>query len=451
MIRKIEKIINEIIVELISATRKLDTLANQLGNKKKSSNEDLDLNYFSKENFLKLRFQNREDEFKEYLKLSNFKGKNRGLTQIKNIESEIVDDMKYSISFREKENRYMGRFTFNGKREYAYGKTRIECLNKLRQKKKEVLEKYSDTSTMSKNTLNNWFEYWFNNIYKPRVKESTFRQTLELYNRHVEKSIGSINVKKLTTFKLQKFINQISSHVAKNKINTYLKNIFDMLQKMAVIKINPMALVVVPKKVDEKIIVDQEETKILSYEEERILLEVIKGSQCYHAVKFILYTGLRKGECIGLQWKHIDLEKMQINIKQQFNYHTNQITTTKSKAGNRTIPLLPEALEVLKEINSKSNNPDDFVFTGINRITQQLVYYSGKLDFKVNPHMLRHTFASRCYFTGLDPKIIQSILGHENMDTTLNTYTHVLDVEDKIIINKMKDYFVKLNLINKYN
>ena len=291
----------------------------------------------------------------------------------------------------------------------------------MRKKRKEILEKYSDNSIQSKNNLNNWFDYWRENIYKPRVKESTYLQTIELYDRHIKDTIGKIDVKKLTTFKLQKFINDITSYVAQSKLNTYLKSVFDMLQKMAIIKINPMALVVIPKKDDENIIIDQEEVKILSYKDELTFLQQIKDTQCYYAVKFILYTGLRKGECIGLQWKHIDLEKMQITIKQQFNGQTKKITTTKSNAGNRVIPILPQACEVLNYLIKNKKSDDDFVFDGINRLTQQLVYHSSKLDFKVNPHMLRHTFASRCYFAGLDPKIIQSLLGHENIDTTLNT------------------------------
>lgn len=261
--------------------------------------------------------------------------------------------------------------------------------------------------------------------------------------------IGNIDVKKLNTIDLQNFINQITSKVAQDKINTYLKNVFDMLQKIAIIKINPMALVVIPKKEDEHIIVDQEENKILTYQEEIELLNAIKKSQCYYAVKFILYSGLRKGECIGLQWKHIDFEENKITIRQQFNYQTKKITTTKSKAGNRTIPIFSEALDVLNELKDYSIKSDDYIFKNINRLTQQLVYYSSKLSFKVNPHMLRHTFASRCYFAGLDPKILQEILGYENIDTTLNTYTHVVNKYDKEIIDKMREFLIKIELLSK--
>lgn len=163
------------------------TIIQQLKNKA-ITQEKLNTIILSKDNFLKLRFQNKDKEYQEYI-LSKFKGKNGDFTQKvnSNLESENVDDMKYSISFRSKENRYMGRFTINGKREYAYGRTPSECLNNLRKKKKELQELYINDSNKSKNLLNSWFNYWVNNIYKPKVKESTYKQTLELYNRHAKK------------------------------------------------------------------------------------------------------------------------------------------------------------------------------------------------------------------------------------------------------------------------
>lgn len=60
--------------------------------------------------------------------------------------------------------------------------------------------------------------------------------------------------------------------------------------------------------------------------------------------------------------------------------------------------------------------------------------------------MLRHTFSTRCYAAGLDPIKIKQLLGHKNIDITLNTYTHILE-NDKDILNKMIEYLKNVNLL----
>lgn len=429
-----------------------NTLSNRIVNNGKS---------YTFEDFINLRFPNENERQKfiskrssniipnknEELTLSKFEGKNEDFTT-QNSESEDKD-IKYSITFRDKENRYMGRFTFLKKRQHVYGKTYNECLTNCRKKYKDLMETYATTSRNSNNSLNKWFDYFIENIKRPQIKESTYVINLELYNRHVRNNtITNLDIKNISSIKLQSLINGLTSNSARKRIHQLLNEVFDMLQKMAIVKINPMAVVIVPKNKDECIIETTEENKVLRYEDEIMLLEKVKKSQCYHAVKFILYSGLRRGECIGLMWKHINFENMTITINQQWNESTKKITTTKSKAGNRVIPILPQALEVLNELKKSSHLQDDFVFKGITRLTQHLVAHSKSLPFKVNPHMLRHTFASRCYFAGLDPKRIQALLGHESMSTTLDTYTHVLEFEDKEVINQIKDFFISINMID---
>lgn len=337
------------------------------------------------------------------------------------------------------------------KRYCVYGKTYNDCLNKCRQKHKILINQKTDIYNQNDNALKKWVEYYIDNIKKPQLKESSYVVFYELYERHLKKhKIINRDVSKITTINLQDFINNILSKSAKKRMYHLLNETFAMLQKMAITKVNPMAVVIIPKEKEEISDFDNQslKNKILNYTEEKMLLNVIKNSQCYHAAKFILYTGLRRGECIGLCWKHINFEKKTIIVNQQWNEQTKKLTTTKSKAGNRIIPILPQALEILNELKKNMSFQDDFIFKGINRLTQQLVFYSNKLPFKVNPHMLRHTFASRCYFAGLDPKIIQTLLGHESMKTTLDTYTHIIDFEDEMIIKKIRDFFISINMIN---
>lgn len=357
--------------------------------------------------------------------------------------------MKGSVKFREKENRWWGRFYFNGKRHHVYAKSESKCWEEIRKKRKLLKEQYSSSiDAASKHmTLNSWFNFWVNTFKVHQVKDSTYHHYITVFNRYAEKSIGREQVDKITSAKLQNFINNVSSHDAQKRLHKILKDLFNILQHQAVIKVNPMSMVYVPR--NKELDVPHEESKlekVLTYSNEKIFLEGIKNARCYYAVKFILYSGLRRGECIGLQWKHVNLEKETITVAQQWNKDTKKITSPKSKAAYRTIPLMEPALEVLKELAKNPHSEEDFVFTGIYRLTEHLVAHSKKFDFSVNPHMLRHTFASRCYFAGVDLKIIQKILGHENADTTLNTYTHVLNADEKEIVDKFKQFFIDKGL-----
>lgn len=448
MIKKIEDLLNHATDDLIILLKNFNKYVQEINAMKKAPRIDfLGANYlFTKEDFLKRRFENRQEEYEEHLKQQQFKNENREFMD-KSDYTGGVDNLKYSVVYREKENRYMSYFNFLGKRYYAYGKNKTDAINKIKLKRNEIITTHKDNKRSTKNNLNHWFNYWNENMRKPQIKESTYLQTIDLYNRHVLNSIGKRSINTLTSIQLQEFINSLSSKDARRKIHFIFKNIFEMLQKMNILKTDIMAVVINPRYIDETIISPQSESSIITYKQEMELLDLIKDSKAFDAVKFLLYTGLRRGELLGLEWKHINFEEKTIIIEQQFIKETGKITTTKTKAGSRIVPLLEEPEEILRHLLNQRNPENTFVFPNVKRLTNHLVYFSNKIGFKVTPHMLRHTFASRCYFAGLDPKVLQSILGHESIDTTLNTYTHLINQEDKEIVKKLKNQFIKLKLI----
>ena len=115
---EVEELLNLARDEIVNALRTLNLISDKVQEIEKKPLIARGKKSFSKDEFREqlLKINNNED-----LKLSKVKGKNGDFTN-NQLESEL-DNMKYSISFREKENRYMGRFTLNGKRECAYGKT----------------------------------------------------------------------------------------------------------------------------------------------------------------------------------------------------------------------------------------------------------------------------------------------------------------------------------------
>jgi site-specific recombinase, phage integrase family len=151
-----------------------------------------------------------------------------------------------------------------------------------------------------------------------------------------------------------------------------------------------------------------------------------------------LYSGLRIGELCALQWNNIDFKKnilsvnktiQRVYIKDKDNNISKVIITTpKTKNANREIPINKEFLELLKNIKTKA---DDYIITGTNKYLEPRTYrkYFNKVLKLVkikqfNFHSLRHTFATNCISLGVDYKTVSELLGHANVNITLNLYVH---------------------------
>lgn len=361
------------------------------------------------------------------------------------------------LSFREKEKRWMGRFRqLDRKEKCVYAKTKKECKEKLDLAIKNYCKSANSLNKESKDksltryaTLNQWFDYWLETFKKQEIKESTYNQYVETYNRYTFNLLGEKRVIDITAVNIQEHINKIDATSGQKRIYQYLRELFNLLHQQNYIKVNPMNLVVLPKKDIDKVQDDEETEEILLYKNEKILIDYLSTNRInkyYYVVVLGLYSGLRRGELIGLQWKHIDFENGIIKVRQQFNISSKKIASVKTKAAIRDVIMLPLAKQVLKELY-QGQDPEEFIFRNCQGFTQKLSFISRKLGFRVNPHMLRHTFASRTYYAGVDPKRIQQLLGHENIDVTLNTYTHVLEAEDKEIILKMKNFYLEKGII----
>ena len=152
-----------------------------------------------------------------------------------------------------------------------------------------------------------------------------------------------------------------------------------------------------------------------------------------------LNTGIRIGELCALKWQDIDLERKQINVKytlqRVYNNSKNKtkilIDTPKTLNSVRTIPISNKLYEMIKPLKRK-NNDENFFLTGdkekcIEPRTYQRYFKNILQSYKLKPyrfHILRHTFASNCVEVGMDPKSLSEMLGHANVEITLNKYVH---------------------------
>lgn len=237
-----------------------------------------------------------------------------------------------------------------------------------------------------------------------------------------------------------------------------------------------------------------EPRRALTRDEQRLFEVFLAKPGIYHhwypIFTVLLWTGMRVGEVLGLRWCDIDFEKNTINVDHtlmlypKYDKNTNHVystlivNTTKTKAGNRIVPMIAKVKAAFLEeqlfqkelgIKSRSNidGYSDFVFVKHNRNAGKVLYpillnnalkriilACNKLQHStlVLPyftcHHLRHTFATRMCESGMNVKAIQSILGHANYNITMDVYTDVTeDFKKSQMLNFEKEYH-KITSVN---
>jgi integrase len=154
-------------------------------------------------------------------------------------------------------------------------------------------------------------------------------------------------------------------------------------------------------------------------------------------IRVALYTGLRQGELLGLQWRDVDFEEAVLYVRRQWT-RSNEYGPTKTAAGARRIPLPRELVQFFRElkVRSEHSDEDDPLFAsregtplGHRNVTRRgiepAVAKAGIDD--VTFHDMRHAFASRMIARGIEPVTLAKLMGHEDIRETLNTYTDLWD------------------------
>ena len=175
----------------------------------------------------------------------------------------------------------------------------------------------------------------------------------------------------------------------------------------------------------------------------KLFLNGINGHRFELQYRFILQTGIRIGELIGLKWTDIDFENKCFKVQRTMSYkyatHSWRTGEPKSQAGRRIIPLTDEAIHLL-ELQREKNTAlkvfpmecAEYVFVDEDGLIKQNSYDAAlrkKLCWKsgikmISVHQLRHTFATRCVLGGMPQKTLQTILGHSAISVTMDYYVH---------------------------
>lgn len=255
------------------------------------------------------------------------------------------------------------------------------------------------------------------------------------------------------------------SYSSIHTIRGVLRPAFQLAFDDDLIRKNPFAFELV------SVIVNDSVTReAITREEERKFLKFIKEDRhyCryYEGIYILFKTGLRISEFCGLTLSDIDFKKHTINVDHQIQKRSSEgyyIEDTKTTCGERVIPMTSDVEECFKKIIAKRNppKPEPMVdgYTGFlffdkdGSICYSLHwehYFQHALDKynriyriqlpTITPHVCRHTFCSNMAKSGMNPKVLQYLMGHADISVTLNTYTHV-KFEDA------KEEMAKLNVI----
>jgi len=308
------------------------------------------------------------------------------------------------------------------------------------------INEHSDIEQATSMMVDAWFEYWID-VKRKTVRPNTVRNYTERYHRNIQNVIG----KKLLTEVKPIHCQTIFSNMADEGYRTTtiyqtriaLYNMLEFAKENEVILSNPCK-----KSVKSDMGKPSQKKEALTIEVQRKFLEQAKGQSYENQYRFILQTGLRTGELVGLKWEDIDFENKTLKIQRSMEYRhcvgVWRIGEPKSKSGYRTIPLTDEAIRILKAQDEKNKRikviPEEwseFVFLCRKGQPVKNSTYDTAL-FKIcekaginkfSMHVLRHTFATRCIEGGMMPKTLQKILGHSNIGITMNLYVHITEEE----------------------
>jgi len=357
------------------------------------------------------------------------------------------------------------------KRKAFYGKTRQEVQKKMTAALNDI---NSNTYTEpSKLTLEKWLNTWFNEYAVNSIKQSTRFSYETFITKHINPIIGKVKLQNLRPNIIQKFYNNklengrldgkggLSPKTIKN-MHVMLHEALEQALKNGLVTRNVTNAVTLPK-------ITKKEMRVLTVDEQNRLLKICNNENNGIFIILALSTGMRLGEILGLKWKDIDFENKLLKVKRTVNRLKNYnkeinsktaliVNSPKTENSTRIIPLNDITLKYLKsfqifqqekflKIDIQINN-ESFVFSNIFGNTGEPKTYQdifiklakqANID-NVHIHCLRHTFATRALEEGIPAKTVSEILGHANVSTTLDLYSHVLLDTKRDAIEKMSKY-----------
>lgn len=288
-------------------------------------------------------------------------------------------------------------------------------------------------------TLHQYIALWLDLFKKNNVKQGTLDRLVQSNESLAKYQIGGERIRDISALDIQFYINQITNEgYSFSTIKKQLELVRASMRKAVSLKIitaNPADEIKLPNK---NIIKKPKEILAYTEKEQKRLQTYVEehaDSPSVLCVAFMIETGLRAGEALALRWHDINIEKHKCHVcATVVNLHIPSKAyvqdTPKTDSSIRTIPLNIRATSILNKL--KRNACSEFVFGNNNNRLEYptLIRTIKKMCKSTNvpyrgAHVFRHTFATNCYYKGIDVKILSKLLGHSDVKVTYNTYINL--------------------------
>lgn len=302
--------------------------------------------------------------------------------------------------------------------------------------------------TDSKICITEWLETWLDVYIRPNVSVTTCSRYEGMVKRYIDPTIGHMQVQQLNTLAVQAWVNSLKVSPVSGKemsaatvkhVYHVLKGALDKAVLAGIIPRSPCASIMLPR---------GQKTPPVIFNEAQIkqLIAAAKGTDMEIVIDIELCLGLRRGELLGLTWNDIDFEKNQIHIVNNRVVVNGKsvVKDPKTETSRRTVDVPVQLMQKLRQHKAKclanrlrmgkAYTVTDYVIVHPDGKEVYPEYMSQlfhkllqKADLpKCRFHDLRHLCASIMLMQGVNVKVAQEHLGHKDISTTMNIYSHVL-------------------------
>ena len=348
------------------------------------------------------------------------------------------------------EARYVKAIDINGKKKYGsvYGHSYREAKIKRQDALDNILMNQKPISFRNI-TINELVEEWLI-INRSRLKLSTYQRYCGYLKNHIAPTIGNAKVLYFTPLAIRKY----SSTLLEKGLSAQTINAI-LIFTHSVVKYghNQYGLPLPEFKYFQT---EHKEMRVLSQAEQHRLVEYLKKDMDIYklGVLIALYTGVRVGELCALQWGDLEdnclkIRRTMLRLQKEDAKGTELIIgPPKTKKSIRIIPILSSLKEYISLFDSDHLPGEYLISNQWNHQTEPRVMqykfqkYLKDLDIQgASFHTLRHTFATRAVEAGMDIKSLSEILGHSNVQTTLNRYVHSSLSHKRANVEKLTTFF----------
>ncbi len=336
----------------------------------------------------------------------------------------------------------------------------VQCTSD-RETEKLLLEFYSEKEKLLQHhngytprTLGELYQYWLEYHARKNLREKTVEWYVQLWDKHISHA-KQIKLEILSPAHIHKIIEGAESGRVKNAVYKMLKAVLNKAVKWGFVLSNPCDRIDTPHyKAVEKGTLTEEQMQAIA---DKIKLEDAKYQALFY---FAVLCGMRRQEIVGLKWSEIDFKENRFKINRAASHLTGKgtvATATKTEKSVRVL-FLPEILKsILFRLNGEQNRlkfvygdkwiNEDWIFTQQNGHIMHIQtpthwwceFAKANNISGVTFHGLRHTAATYMIKNNVPISTVSGVLGHANITTTLNTYTHVVEDTKKSAINIMAD------------